>query len=57
MKFWEADLTAGEGLVLFIILSLLHSLQQLASKGGITYTSLQDITNLMKRLCLSASIQ
>ncbi len=47
MNFWEADLTAGEGLVLFIILSLLHSLQQLASKSGITYTSVQNINNLM----------
>ncbi len=45
--FWEADLTAGEGLVLFVILSLLHSLQQLASKGGITYTTVQNITDLM----------
>ena len=43
MDFWEADLTASEGLVLFIILSLLHSLQQLASKGGVTYTSAQNL--------------
>jgi len=48
MTLWEADLTGGEGLVLFIILSLLHSLQQLASKGGITYTSVQNIRDLMK---------
>ena len=48
MTLWEADLTGGEGLVLFIILSFLHSLQQLASKGGITYTSVQNIRNLMK---------
>ena len=45
---WGADLTASEGLVLFIILSLLHSLQQLASKGGITYSSVQNIKELMK---------
>ena len=47
MNVWEADLTASEGLVLFIILSFLHSLQQLASKGGITYTSVRNIKDLM----------
>jgi len=47
MDLRQADLTAGEGLVLFVILSLLHSLQQLASKGGITYTTVQNITDLM----------
>jgi len=47
MDLRQADLTAGEGLVLFVILSLLHSLQQLASKGGVTYTSVHNFKDLM----------